>query len=157
MHQNSIEISLNASMGKRIGRLKCWFETWFYKLVGRLKIIKKYKPTIVFTPSHDLNKDHQIVFESTLVVTRPFKSSVKQIFSYEIPGSSKSPFSPNYFENISKEYSFKIKAFKKYKSEIESFPHPRSFEFLESLSKMRGVESGLSRAEAFQIIKFISN
>jgi len=121
------------------------------------KIIKKYKPTIVFTPSHDLNKDHQIVFESTLVVTRPFKSSVKQIFSYEIPGSSKSPFSPNYFENISKEYSFKIKAFKKYKSEIESFPHPRSFEFLESLSKMRGVESGLSRAEAFQIIKFISN
>lgn len=121
------------------------------------KIVKKYKPTIVYTTHHDLNKDHQIVFESTLVVTRPFKSSVKQILSYEIPGSNKSPFSPNYFENVDKEYLFKIKAFKKYESEIESFPHPRSFEFLDSLSKLRGVESGLSRAEAFQIIKFISN
>lgn len=121
------------------------------------KVIKKYKPVIVYTTSSDLNKDHQIVFESTLVVTRPFKTSVKQIFAYEIPGITKSPFTPNYFENVSKEFSFKIKAFKQYESEIESFPHPRSFEYLENLSKLRGAESGLSKAESFQIIKIISN
>ena len=121
------------------------------------KIIKKYKPKTVYTTFSDLNKDHQIVFESTLVATRSFKSSVEKIFVYEVPGSTKSSFAPNYFENISKEFSFKIKAFKKYGSEIESFPHPRSLEYLDILSKFRGTESSLSRAEAFQIIKIISN
>ena len=90
------------------------------------KIIKKYKPRIVYTtPSNDLNKDHQKVFESTLVVTRPHSNSVKEILSYEIPAITKFSFIPTIYENIQKEFPIKIKAFKQYKSEMMKFPHPR--------------------------------
>jgi len=120
------------------------------------KIIKKIKPEIVYTtPKNDLHKDHQIVFESTLIATRPHSSKVKNIFSYEIPGVVKKPFFPTVYEDISKEISFKIKAFKCYKSEIEKFPHPRSIQSIETLSLHRGMESNLKNAESFELIRSI--
>lgn len=122
------------------------------------KIIRKYKPKIVYTtPANDLNKDHQKVFESTLVIARPHKNSIKEIFSYEIPGITKNPFTPTVYENIEKEFLFKIRAFKQYKTEVMKFPHPRSIEAIESLAKFRGMESGLTKAESFQLIKKISD
>ena len=66
------------------------------------KIIKKFKPNIVFTnPFHDHNKDHKLVFESTWVAIRPMLSDLKRIFSYELPGISKIPFKPNIYYEIS--------------------------------------------------------
>jgi LmbE family N-acetylglucosaminyl deacetylase len=120
------------------------------------KIITKIKPEIIFTtPKNDLNKDHQIVFESTLVATRPFSSNVKEILTYELPGFKKTAFNPNRYVGISNEISHKIKAFKMYKSEIKEFPHPRSIKAIDNLSIQRGVESGLKNAEAFEIVKSI--
>jgi len=122
------------------------------------KLIKKVKPDVVFTTSsNDLNRDHQRVYESTLVVTRPYSSTVKKVLCYEIPGNTKKPFYPTIYENIEKEISFKIKALKIYKTEVEKFPHPRSIEAIENLSKHRGVESGLKRAEAFELIRMVVN
>jgi len=122
------------------------------------KIIKKFKPEIVYTtPPNDLNKDHQKVFESTLVATRPTGNSVKRLLCYEIPGVTKYPFKPTTYENIFNEIDDKIDAFKAYKTEVEDFPHPRSIEAIENLSIMRGIESGLKRAEAFMLIRDISN
>ena len=71
--------------------------------------------------------------------------------------SNKYPFKANYYENIQKELSLKIKAVKCYKSEIEKFPHPRSIEIINSNSMIRGMEAGLSAAEAFEIKKIISD
>jgi len=120
------------------------------------KIISKVKPKLVFTtPNNDLNKDHAIVFESTLVVTRPNSSSVKKLLSYEIPGYTKKPFEPNVYEEISKTLRYKINAFNCYKSEIKKFPHPRSIETIKNLVKIRGMESGLKNAEAFNLIRSI--
>ena len=89
-----------------------------------------------------------------MVATRPHANSIKQVLSYEVPGPVKTTFAPNVYENISKEFSYKINAFKKYKTEIEKFPHYRSIEALEMLSKKRGTESGFSKAEAFQLISW---
>ena len=120
------------------------------------KIIKKFKPRIVYSPpSHDLNKDHRKVFESSLVVTRPFSSSVKKLLCYEMPGPTRTPFQANVYENVVRFFSYKINAFKMYKSEIRKFPHPRSIEAIENLAIQRGVESSLRRAEAFQLIRSI--
>ena len=117
------------------------------------KIIKKIKPRVVFTsPKNDLNKDHQIVFNSTMVATRPNSSSVKSVFSYELPGQVKNVFLPNRFEDIKNQISYKIKAFKMYKSEIMKYPHPRSPKAIESLAMYRGVQSGLIYAEAFEVV-----
>ena len=121
------------------------------------KLTKKHRPKIVYTtPSNDLNKDHQKVFESTLVITRPHNTSVKEILSYEIPSITKFSLQPTVYENIQKEFPTKIRAFKQYKSEIMKFPHTRSIEAIETLSKLRGMESGLIRAEAFHLIKKIN-
>ena len=120
------------------------------------KIIKKFNPKIVYTTSrHDINKDHQIVFESTLVVTRPQSSNVKQVYSYETAGMTITQFLPTVFEDISKEFKYKIKSIKMYKSEIRSFPHPLSLKAIENLAIQRGVECSLKKAEAFQLIRYI--
>ncbi len=120
------------------------------------KIIEVFKPKVVYTtPSHDLHKDHQLVFASTLVATRPFSSYVKQLLSYESPGPVIQPFRPTVYENVEKEFSYKLSAFKMYKSEVMRFPHPRSIRAVENLAVLRGVESGLKKAEAFQLIRNI--
>ena len=120
------------------------------------EIIEKYRPEIVYTaPKNDLNLDHQMVFNSTLVACRP-KSGVKQILCYEIQGNTKVPFVPNVFENIEKEFPYKIKGFKMYESEVEEFPNPRSITAIENLAIQRGVESGTKKAEAFELIRVVN-
>lgn len=120
------------------------------------KIIKKYHPNTIFTtPDNDVNIDHRQVFESTLVATRPFASSVKQIFCYEIPNDVVTQFSPNVYYDITKEFKTKIKAINSYKTEIRKFPHPRSIKSLENLATFRGIQSGLIKAEAFRMIRHI--
>lgn len=121
------------------------------------KIIQKYNPKVVYTtPKSDFNNDHKIVNESSIIATRTTNSNTKKIFSYELPGPEKTFFQPNYFENISIQFPVKIKAFNEYKSEIEKFPHPRSIESLENLAIQRGIDSGLMKAEAFNVVRFIS-
>jgi len=120
------------------------------------EIVEKYRPEIVYTaPKNDLNLDHQMVFNSTLVACRP-KSGVKQILCYEIQGNTKVPFAPNVFENIEKEFPYKIKGFKMYESEVEEFPNPRSITAIENLAIQRGVESGTKKAEAFELIRVVN-
>ena len=120
------------------------------------KVISKFHPKIVYSPpSHDLNKDHRRVFDSSLVAARPVSSSVKQLLSYEVPGSVKQPFRPTVYENVEKEFSYKLKAFKMYKHEVMKFPHPRSIQAIENLAIQRGVECSLKKAEAFQLIRNI--
>ena len=120
------------------------------------KIIKKIQPKIVFTsPKNDLNRDHDVTFNSTLVATRPSSSGVKKVFSYELPGYTKKPFSPNHYEDITKQFVHKIKAFKMYKSEIMKFPHPRSIESIENLAVYRWIQAGIAKAESFELIRNI--
>jgi len=120
------------------------------------ELIKKIKPEIVYTvPDNDFHKDHQKVLESTLVVTRPHSSNVKEVYMYELTESIKTSFNPNVYVNIEKEFKYKIKAFKMYTTEQQKFPFPRSLKGIESLAIQRGIESGLKKAEAFKLIRKI--
>lgn len=120
------------------------------------KIIKKYEPETVYTtPYSDFHKDHQKIHECTLVATRPASSNVKNVLSYEIPGTVKTTYVPNIYEDITKELSFKINAFKFYTTEIKNFPHPRSVASIENLATHRGIEAGIQKAEAFQLVRSI--
>ncbi len=122
------------------------------------RVIKKFHPKTVYsTPYNDLNKDHRKVFESCLVATRPLSSSVKHLLCYELPGIVREQFHATSYENIVKELSFKIKAFKKYESEVMKFPHHRSIESIENLAVHRGIECGLPKAEAFELIRSVSD
>ncbi len=122
--------------------------------------INKIKPDLVYTHHvGDLNVDHRLTYEAVMTACRPFTKKIKKILSFEIPSStecnspSKDSFAPNYYVNVEKMIGKKIRALKQYKSEIHSFPHPRSIEYIKSLAQIRGSNAGCKAAEAFMLIR----
>ena len=126
--------------------------------------IKTFRPDNIFTHSHiDCNNDHRIVQRSVMMATRPsdINKNIKKIFSCEILSSTEwsytETFSPNYFEILSsKNLKKKIAAMKIYNSEYQKEPYPRNSRGMQALATFRGLQSGHEYAEAFKLIKFIS-
>ena len=127
-------------------------------------VIKKFNPDTIYTHYiNDLNIDHEITCRAVMTASRPQpKMRLKEIFSYEILSSTEwqidrnSAFSPNFFNDISKEINSKIKALKSYSSEMRDYPHTRSIENQISQNKIRGASVGLKYAEAFSILRIIN-
>lgn len=128
------------------------------------RTIKVVKPNIVFTHhAGDVNKDHKLIFESTLVACRPNKDVVQEIYSYEVPSSTEWSDSsqndfyiPNVFISLNKKnIDRKITAMKKYETEIREYPHPSSIKSLINYSRYRGNQIGKDYAEAFRLIRRI--
>lgn len=126
------------------------------------EIVKQVHPEIVYTTSgDDVNQDHRIVYNSTLVATRPLPgNSVRRLLSYEIgpnsrlglaPGSC--GFVPNVFIDISQYLDKKVEAMECYKTEIQEFPHPRSSKGLRLVAEERGLSVGMKAAEAFVLVR----
>ena len=63
--------------------------------------------------------------------------------------TKKQAFIPNWYEDITNTISYKIKALKKYKTELRKWPHPRSIKGVRALAEWRGASSGYKAAEAF--------
>ena len=126
-------------------------------------IINKFKPSKIFTHSHaDINIDHRLIYEATITATRPnSKNNVEEVYSFEIPSSTEwffpTTFQPNVFIDISKEIQNKLKAMSAYKTELQKFPHPRSIESLEHISRRWGSVSGFLAAESFYLVRQLKN
>jgi len=128
------------------------------------KVMKKVSPNIVYTHDKgDLNHDHRVAYEATLVATRPIPDmGTRKIFTYFVPSSTeyndtdeKNIFIPNVFLDIKKEVEAKIEAFSCYKSEARPYPHPRSPEAIRTYAKRWGTQAGLEHAEPFRLIREI--
>lgn len=128
------------------------------------KVVQEVKPEVVFIPfGGDINKDHKIIFEASLVALRPnLESSVKKVYCYEVLSETEwakpaqkieDVFMPNYYEDVFDYLEDKIKAMECYKSEVRDYPHPRSLEGIKILAQKRGLESGLKLSEAFMLIR----
>ncbi|NIT59123.1 MAG: PIG-L family deacetylase [Aliifodinibius sp.] len=126
------------------------------------KAIREFQPQIVFTHhGGDINKDHQIIFEATLVAARPTPTNgVRTVYTYETVSSTEwatpdyyARFNPNTFFDVSATIEPKLEAFKQYTSELREYPHPRSLEGLELRAKDWGARVGMRAAEAFQLIR----
>lgn len=113
-------------------------------------------PDLIITHvSSDLNRDHVITCEIAKIVGRP-KTKPVSILGMEIPNTTfwnGKPFGANYFVDIERFLDTKIKAFNMYKNEIQDYPHPWSNEGLTLLAKYHGMQSGLTFAEAFIVIR----
>ncbi|MED4051918.1 PIG-L deacetylase family protein [Priestia megaterium] len=127
-------------------------------------LIKKYKPVKIFTHHHgDLNRDHQITFQAVLTATRPLPYTPPiELITFETVSSSEwgaftceKTFKPNYFVDITTTMESKLSALKHYDLEMREFPHPRSYEGIEHLGRLRGMSVGVPYAEAFEIIRRI--
>jgi len=134
----------------------------FLDIVKIIESIKNsIKPHIIFTHhSKDLNIDHQITYKAVITATRPLvKETVKEIYSFEVISSSEwnfpEVFSPAVFFNISDTIGLKLKALKEYKSEIKTWPHPRSLRGVKICAELWGMKSGLGFAEAFKCVRYM--
>jgi len=125
------------------------------------RVIDEVKPDMLYIPHKgDLNKDHRLVFEASLVAARPINCSARKILSYETLSETEwgqpiETFTPNVYVDISETFETKVKAMKAYESELKQYPQPRSLEIIEALAKKRGSEVGVKFAEAFILIREI--
>jgi len=131
-------------------------------LIKIAKIIEKeildYEPSTVLTHSrNDVHNDHKVIFRATVQATRPVGKIVKNLLSFEVLSSSEwnytQSFKPNVFIDITSTMDVKINAMHYYSTEQPKHPHPRSDEVIRSLATMRGSQSGVKYAEAFEIIR----
>ncbi len=129
------------------------------KVVSKVK--DEVKPDIIFTHyEYDLNIDHQITYKAVVTATRPMQDEcVKEIYSFEILSSTEwnypISFSPDIYYDISNTLDLKIKAMKKYASELCEYPHPRSLEGIELNAKYQGIRVGKKAVEAFKCVRCI--
>jgi LmbE family N-acetylglucosaminyl deacetylase len=124
--------------------------------------VNEYRPDIVYLPHRgDNNQDHRAVFEAVRVACRPYAAGgASTLRVYEVPSSTdivplyaEWPFLSNYYVDISAVLEDKLKAMACYEAESRPFPHPRSQKGLRTYAMKRGIESGLSAAEAFMVIR----
>ena len=125
-------------------------------------LISDLKPDVIYVPHFgDMQKDHTITSEAVMVAARPKGDHVvRSVYSYEalsetewnIPRSSYA-FMPNTFIDVTDFMGKKIEAMGCYKSQLSSFPNPRSIEAMEALAKYRGSTMGAKAAEAFMLIR----
>jgi LmbE family N-acetylglucosaminyl deacetylase len=127
-------------------------------------VIIEFKIDTLFLPHRgDIHNDHKVVYNASLVASRPFNNyTVKRVYSYETLSETEwaAPFGddafiPTYFVDINNEINFKLDAFSCFKTQIRPFPSSRSLESIEALAKFRGSTVSLNHAEAFMVIRII--
>lgn len=130
-------------------------------LIGWVEgVLNRYRSGRVLIHSgHDTNQDHQILHQACKIACRPWTGAWKaaglgpsrELWSFEIPGSTGPGFVPNLYFDTSGHWKRKGQLLEMYRSEHRLGPHPRSLEALEAKSRLRGAEAGVAMAEAFHL------
>ena len=107
---------------------------------------------LVYTHHRDLNRDHRLVHEATVVAARPWTTTVRAIRTFETPSASEwgEPFIPDYFVGIY--LDAKTALLSHYASELRSVPHPRSVANVSSHAAFWGASVGYAAAEPFRTL-----
>jgi LmbE family N-acetylglucosaminyl deacetylase len=129
------------------------------------ELVNRLQPQMVFTHHpHDYNWDHSFVFDCTMMCCRPNAGDFfpHLLLSYEVPSATErafrtpaTAFCPNIFVDIEKFLFRKQEAMRAYVSEVRPYPHPRSATGLDLWAGQRGLETGVARAECFQLIRHL--
>ncbi|MDO8510008.1 MAG: PIG-L family deacetylase [bacterium] len=124
------------------------------------------KPDVVATTSvYDYNQDHRATANAALTATRPtppdFKSFQPLVIAYELPPSAwrsgHVSVENNLYVSLSEEdFKQKTTALGMYKSQLKNSHGPLSLYGVETLARMRGIESGVTLAEAFSLNRLLT-
>lgn len=111
-----------------------------------IELRKEINPNLVFTPNvNDVHQDHQVVSQESI---RAFKQI--NILGYELPWNNLD-MKTNFFISLTqKNISDKVNALKEYKS--QEFRSYFQSDFIEGLSKTRGIRINETYAEAYEFI-----
>lgn len=124
------------------------------------QLIVRIQPDTVFTHhAGDLNVDHRLTNQAVLTACRPIPGAqVHSVLFFEVPSStewqvpgSESAFAPNFFLETTAQVVRRQRALEAYAMEMRPWPHSRSYEALNHLSRWRGSTVGVEAAEAFML------
>jgi len=122
--------------------------------------IRDFAPQVVYTVHPDVNRDHQVLFDSVAVATRPTPSHpVRRLLTYAPTSSTEwTPaavnwFQPNWYVDISGTLERKLAAFAHYETERREYPHPRSERAIRATAEFHGTSSGFELAEPFVLVR----
>ncbi len=140
--------------------------------LDRLDLIKRieertalHQPQVVYVHhAGDVNIDHRRLHEAVITACRPTPGqSVRQLLSYEVasstewqPPGSAPAFQPNWFVDITAQWTRKRQALEAYAAEMRPWPHARSITALEHLARWRGAQVGVQAAEAFCLLRHLA-
>ena len=128
--------------------------------------ILEFRPQRIFTHHlADLNDDHRQICRAALAAARLFQrrddlQPLEELLLMEVPSSTdwafgaaeSDTFRPNVFVAVEGFVDRKLEALACYSHVMRPFPHPRSEVALRALAAVRGAQSGLGSAEAFQSV-----
>jgi len=124
--------------------------------------LRELAPDIVYVHHWgDLNRDHRVVHEATLVACRPVGDAYpRAVYCFETPSSSEwaapdpqSCFAPNRFVDVTATIERKLEAMRCYETELRPAPHPRSIDALRTRAAYWGQTVGLAFAEPFVTLR----
>lgn len=127
--------------------------------------VTQIQPHTIYTHHHgDLNVDHRLAHQAVLTACRPQPHCpVREIYGMEILSSTEwgapdaaAAFLPARYVDIGAYFTQKMQALKEYDAEMRPYPHARSYEAIEALSRLRGASVGREHAEAFTVIRQIA-
>ena len=124
--------------------------------------VNRFSPEILFIPFPDRHIDHRVIFDGSVVASRPIKQNFpKIVLMYETlsethwnVGGAEHVFYPDFFVDVSKEINEKIDAVNCYQSQIKN-NSSRSIDAVEALAKFRGSQNGCNFAEAFKTVRIV--
>lgn len=126
--------------------------------------LARHRPTVVYAHhGGDANTDHQVVFKAVYAACRPMTalgSLVQRFLTFETPSSTdQAPqvgdyvFNPTTFVDVEPVWDRKLKALACYPTEMIGGRHPRSYDYIEALARVRGGHAGYLLAEAFVSVR----
>jgi LmbE family N-acetylglucosaminyl deacetylase len=129
------------------------------------QIVAEIRPQVVYAHHWgDLNRDHRVVSEATMVACRPVGDAFpRRVLAFETPSSTEwsAPdvslqFVPTVFVDATGTIEKKLRAMACYTTEVRPAPHPRALESLRSRAQYWGQIVGKSYAEAFVLVREIT-
>ena len=125
-------------------------------------VIQEVKPEVIYTVNRsDIHTDHQVAAKAIISCTKSFRNPfVKRILMYEcisetemVPPLPENMFFAQVYSDVSDFLEKKIEIFKKFESELQEPPLPRSIENIRALARFRGSTVSVRYAEAFMLLR----
>ena len=121
-------------------------------------VVREVRPRVVYCQfGGDLNRDHQLLFQATLVATRPPETCIEAVYAFDTASSTEwaypRSFTADTWVDITDTLDLKIAAMACYESEVRAYPHPRSLEALRHRARAWGNQHCLDAAEAFMTVR----
>ncbi len=121
------------------------------------RVINGLKPDTLLVPAPSYNQDHRAVLDAALTAVRPHDENhfVKRVLLYEQPETFGTlrrpiPFIPTYFRPL--DIEFKEKLYTVYGSQIRGH---RTFDQIEAIARVRGMQANVTYAEAFEVLRWV--